>query len=93
MAWRAPEMQIARSSFCAVFSALRSASSVSGWTMRQTRAELSCEWMSLTRMPGGGFAFCGVWGSAMRGQAAPISEIPRKSRRLDRPRDPLRAGG
>jgi hypothetical protein len=57
MAWRAPEMQTAFSSFCAALSALRSWSSVSGWTMRQTREELSCEWTSLTRMPGGGLSF------------------------------------
>jgi hypothetical protein len=34
-------MQTARSSFCAARSAVRMASSVSGWTMRQTREELS----------------------------------------------------
>jgi hypothetical protein len=43
MAWRAPEMHTARSSFCAALSAARMPSSESGWTMRQTRDELSCE--------------------------------------------------
>src|SRR5688572_28196281 len=71
MAWRAPAMQMARSSFCAARIAARIASSDSGCTMRQTRAELSCEWTSLTRIPGGGlsFFFAAACGSALDGQA------------------------
>jgi len=57
MAWRAPEMHTARSSRCAALIALRMPSRFSGWTMRQTRDELSCEWTSLTRIPGGGLSF------------------------------------
>jgi hypothetical protein len=57
MAWRAPEMQTAFSSLSAALIALRMPSRSLGWTMRQTREELSCEWTSLTRMPGGGLSF------------------------------------
>ena len=92
LAWRVPAMQICRSSFCASLRALRTPSSVSGCTTRHTRAELSCEWTSLTRIvPGSAFLsgfFFPACANVRRGHAAPASEAPRKLRRLNRPTAP-----
>jgi len=76
-------MQIDFSSACACAKACRTPSTLSGCAMAKTRAEVCCEWMSLTRMPGGGgFAFDAPCASAVAGAAAASAAACRKSRRF-----------
>jgi hypothetical protein len=82
MAWRAPEMHTGRASLRAPPSSARAASSDSGAAMRNTRAELSWECTSLTRIPGGGFGFL-PWPKAACGHAAARAASLRRSRRVN----------
>jgi len=84
MAWRPPAMHTGRRSLRADESSPRTASTLVGEAMRNTRVELSCEWTSLTRMvPGAGLAdFLAAWDHAACGHAAASAARRTKFRRV-----------